>query len=59
MHKRVRSQSSFMNMKEEPLLNDECSSCVMHEIAIKEKDAQINQLKQAILLQYSADDTDD
>jgi len=59
MHKRVRSQSSFMNMKEEPLLNDECSSCIMHETSIKEKDAQINQLKQAILLQYSADDTDE
>lgn len=46
----------MINMKDEPLLRDECSDCVNHETALREKDNQISQLKQAILLQYSAGD---
>lgn len=42
-------------MKDEPMLADECQNCLMHDSTLKEKDAQITQLKQAILVQYSED----
>jgi hypothetical protein len=46
-------------MKDEPMLKDECSSCLLHEATLKDKDSQITQLKQAILLSYANGEEDD
>ena len=54
-----QSSQTFANMKDEPLLSDECRDCLAHEASIRDKEAQITQLKQAILIQYSAEEHDD